>query len=197
MTAMDREYELQLVARLKAGEASAFDEIFAAFHPRLFNFLARLSRRRDVAEDLVEETWLRLVAHAARLQDDTRLAPWLFTVARNLYASYCRSRALDYEAANGIGLWPVMPPDPSPFEVAAGAELQRRVESALATLPATYREALLLVSIEGMTPSEAAEVCGIKAEAMRQRLSRGRALLAERLESSATLRAAVLKAALP
>ena len=194
---MDRDHELALVARLKAQDAEAFDEIYAAFHPRLFNFLARLSRRRDVAEDLVEETWLRLVSHAARLDDDTRLAPWLFTVARNLYASYCRSRALDYEAASGVGLWPVPPVDPSPFEVAAGTELQRRVEVAMAALSATYREVLLLVAVEGMTPAEAAAVCGVKPEAMRQRLSRARALLAERLEGPAPRVSAVAKEVLP
>lgn len=78
------------MARLKAGEAAAFEAIYAACRPRLFGHLARLLRRRDVAEDLLEETGLRLVARAGELADDTRLGPGLFTVARNLYASYCR-----------------------------------------------------------------------------------------------------------
>ena len=51
----------------------------------------------------------------------------------------------------------------------------------LAELPLAYREALLLVAIEGLKPAEAAQVCGVSGEAMRQRLSRGRAMLAERL----------------
>src|SRR5215212_134620 len=106
MTPMDRAIELDLVARLKRGDGDAFDEIYAAFHPRLFNFLARLSRRREVAEDLLEETWLRVVTHAPRLRDDTQLAAWLFTIARNLYASYCRSRLLDYDALAGMHMWP-------------------------------------------------------------------------------------------
>jgi DNA-directed RNA polymerase specialized sigma24 family protein len=72
--------------------------------------------------------------------------------------------------------------DPSPFEMAAASELQRRVELALASLPGVYREALLLVAFEGFTPAEAAAVCRINGEAMRQRLRRARALLSERLE---------------
>jgi DNA-directed RNA polymerase specialized sigma24 family protein len=56
---MDRECELALVARLRAGDAAAFDAVHELFNAPLFNFLARLSRRRDVAEDLLEETWLR------------------------------------------------------------------------------------------------------------------------------------------
>src|SRR5215216_562778 len=102
MTAMDRDCELELVARLKRADGDAFDQVHAAFNPRLFNFLARLSRRRDLAEDLLEETWLRVVVHAPRLRDDTRLAAWLFTIARNLYASYCRSRLLDYDVLSGV-----------------------------------------------------------------------------------------------
>ena len=196
MTAMDREAELELIARLKAGDVEAFDRVFTEFHPRIFNFLARLSRRRDVAEDLAEEMWLRVVAHAPRLRDDTRLAPWLFTIARNLYVSYCRSRARDYDALSGLERGGMVPPEPTPFEAAAATQLQQRVEVALATLPGTYREALLLVALEGLTPAEAASVCGTSPEAMRQRLSRGRALLAQKLEAAAG-RLAVLKEVLP
>jgi RNA polymerase sigma-70 factor (ECF subfamily) len=185
---VDRDSELELVRRLRQGDSEAFDVVYAAFNGRLFGFLARLARSREVAEDLLEETWLRLVEHAERLRDDTRFGPWLFTVARNLYVSYCRSRMLeDAHRADMIGLWPSVPPS-SPFEETATHELERRLEAALATMPMIYREVLLLVVIEGLKPSEAAVVCGISPDALRQRLSRGRALLAERVgKSSAPL----------
>ncbi len=179
---MDRETEVAVVAGLRAGAPDAFEAVHAAFHARLFNFLARLSRRRDVAEDLLDETWLRLIAHASRLDPDTRLAPWLYAVARNLFYSYCRSRAADDGAAALIGLWPGGTPRPSPFEEAAAGELERRVEQALARLPAASREVILLVAVEGLSPSEAARICGVTSEALRQRLSRARAMLARELE---------------
>jgi len=179
---MDRELELQLVSRLRAGDPDAFDAVHDAFNTRLYSFLARLSNSRDVAEDLLEETWLRLVVHARRLRPDTRLGPWLFTVARHLHASYRRSRILeDSHAAGLLGLWPYGSPRPSPFEAAEASEAERRIATALASLPTAYREALLLVAVEGLRPGEAADVCLITAEAMRQRLSRARALLARRL----------------
>jgi RNA polymerase sigma-70 factor, ECF subfamily len=178
---LDRDVERELVSRLRAGDADAFDAVYAEYNTRLFAFLARLSRNRATADDLLEETWLRLVSHAERLREDTQLGAWLFTVARNLYVSYCRSRMLeDVHAPDLIGLWPSGCPS-SPFEETAGHELGVRLEAALAELPLQYREALLLVAIEGLTPSEAAQVCGVSGEAMRQRLSRGRAMLAERL----------------
>lgn len=195
---MDLEWDRRIVARLKARDAEAFDEVYAAFHGRIFGFLARLSRRRDMAEDLAEETWLRLVAHVPRLRDDTRLGPWLFTVARNLYVSYCRSRLLDYDARAGLHLWPERQVDATPFEMASANELQRQVETALATLPGPYREALLLMAFEGLTPSEAAGVCGVSAETMRQRLSRARTMLARRLDPSTdALTLPMLKEVLP
>jgi RNA polymerase sigma-70 factor (ECF subfamily) len=175
---MDRERELHLVEGLRAGDPAAFDAVYQAFNVRLYNFLARLTNRRDVAEDLLEETWLRLVANAPRLRPDTRLTPWLFTVARNLHASHCRSRLLeDTHSAGLLGLWPSGRAEPSPLVAAEASEAERRVMQALTSLPLTYREALLLVAVDELSPAEAATVCGVSAATMRQRLCRARALL--------------------
>jgi len=179
---MDRDVEVGLVNRLRDGDAAAFDAVYEEYRARVYSFLARLSRSRDVAEDLAEETWLRLVTAGGRLRPDTRLGPWLFTVARNLYYSYCRSRAIAESATDGlISLWPGGTRRSSPFEEAAARELERRLERGLTALPAQYREALLLVGVEGLSPSEAAEVCGIAPDAFRQRLSRARAALEREL----------------
>ncbi len=180
---MEREAELDLVERLRRGDAGAFDAVFDAYHGALFGFLCRLARRRDVAEDLLEETWLRLVSKAATLRPDTRLAGWLFTVARNLYWSYCRAHLP--RAARTVELvdfWPVADERPSPFEVAAASELHARLESALAALAPRHREVLLLVAVEGLPGAEAAAVLGVTPEAFRQRLARARAALAAELE---------------
>ena len=184
-TVVDRDLELQLVARLRERDPAAFEAVHDAFNARLFNFLARLSNSRDVAEDLVEETWLRLVSHACRLQPDTRLGPWLFTVARNLHVSYRRSRAIeDAGDPEATGLWSTGTPAPSPLEAVEASEMQRRIAEAIAALPTIYREALLLVAVEGLTPAEAASVCEISSPAMRQRLSRARALVDRHLSAT-------------
>jgi len=189
-TVVDRHAELALVERLRQGDAEAFDEVYAAFNTRVFTFLVRLSRRRDVAEDLLEETWVRLVKHARRLRPDTRLGPWLFTVARNLHVSYRRSRMLeDSAAASLMALWPFSVERSSPFEAAAATELERRIERALAAMPLGAREMLLLVGVAGLDPSDAADVCGITPEALRQRLHRARQTLSKILEREATVEA--------
>ena len=180
---VERDIELALVNRLRQGDLDAFDEVHTAFNARLFTFLVRLSRSRDVAEDLLEETWLRLVKHGRRLEEETRLGPWLFTVARNLHVSYVRSRILEDSAeASLMALWPFGAQRSSPFEAAAASELQRRVERALAAMPPRSREVLLLVGVAGLDYSDAADVCGITPEALRQRLHRARETLATFLE---------------
>lgn len=182
---------MAVVARLRAGDADAFDEVYAAFNSRLFTFLLRLSRHRDTAEDLLEEMWMRLVRHATRLQPDTRLGPWLFTVARNLHLSYVRSRLLeDASTVALLALWPASPVRSSPFEETAGHELERRLERAIATLPMAAREVLLLVGVAGLAPADAADVCGITPQALRQRLHRAREALATALERQTSVPAA-------
>jgi RNA polymerase sigma-70 factor (ECF subfamily) len=180
---MDREFELALVERLRNGDAIAFDTVYAELNRQLYTFLVRLTRRRDVADDLLEETWLRLVKHAGRLRPDTRLGPWLFTVARNLYVSYLRSRLLEDSAmSSGLALWPVATAHASPFEATAANELERRVERALASLPVASREVLLLVWVAGLDPSDAADVCGVTPQTLRQRLHRARMALTQALD---------------
>jgi RNA polymerase sigma factor (sigma-70 family) len=190
MTPMDRDDERLLVARLRAGDTGAFDDVYDVYRPRVFAFLLRMSRNRTLAEDLLDETWLRLVSHAPRLLPDTRIGSWLFTVARNLYWSSRRDSLVEETfALELLTLWPSPAPWPSPFELVAAGELERRVELALSTLSPQYREVVLLVAHEGLTPSDAAVVCGISSEALRQRLSRARAVLAQRLRETPAIAA--------
>ena len=109
---------------------------------------------RQRAEDIVQETLLRAWLHPEAIAERPA-RPWLFAVARNLYASYCRSRVRENGwTADLVLLWPG--DLPSPFETAALNEFERRLEAAVASLPLKYREALLLVAVEQLRPAEAA-----------------------------------------
>ncbi len=190
---MERELEVALVSRLRAGDGSAFDEIYDAYNHRLLCFLTRLEKNRSIAEDLLEETWLRLVSGSEDLLADTRLGPWLFTVARNLYVSYCRSRAREESyTADLILLWPSGLPQ-SLFDSASLNEFEEQLEAAIAALAPMYREVLLLVGVEQLRPMHAAEVCGITPECLRQRLSRARGLISRFLADIDQRREAVRK----
>jgi RNA polymerase sigma factor (sigma-70 family) len=110
----------------------------------------------------------------------------LFTVARHLYVSFNRSRLLEDSAAVSLlAVWPLSLGQASPFEAVAAGELERRIERALAALPSTSREVLLLVGVVGLSHSDAADVCGITPEALRQRRHRAREALANALDRDA------------
>ena len=172
-----------LVAALREGDPVAFGRVHATHGPRIFNFLARMSGSRDLAEDLYQETWIKLALHAPRLAEDTDLAAWLYTVARNLARSERRSAKVrpaggpipDDSAYGGA----------SPYEWASANETHARLEQALADLPGPFREVLLLVVVEGLEQERVAVILDLTHDALRQRLARARAKLAESLDQLA------------
>ena len=181
---MSNHTDQELVERLRQCDVVAFDEVFERYRARLYGFLVRLSGSRDVAEDLLQETWIRLATRVSSLREDSKLAPWLFSVARNLYCSYRRSRLLAAKRILELSRLRAGRESESPFEAVARGEREQRIEHALASLPLRYREALLLVSVEGLSSSEAAAICDLDAATLRKRLSRARALMAAKIRQS-------------
>lgn len=165
---------------LRALDARAFETAFSVFSPRLNGWLVRMGAPRAVAEELVQEAFVRLARSAPTLREDTRVGAWLFTVTRNLWVSHRRWCWLDgtrlMELADQALSRPV-----TPVEQAIGNEAASRVEKAVAALPEPQRAVFLLVALEGMEPTEAAGVLGIAPEAARQRLARARKSLKEAL----------------
>jgi len=76
--------------RLLAALCLTVIDQFSGHRERIYSFLLRLCGRRDVADDLFQETWAKLATNAVRLREDSDLAAWLFTVARNVYRSHRR-----------------------------------------------------------------------------------------------------------
>jgi RNA polymerase sigma-70 factor (ECF subfamily) len=163
----------------RACGAATFEAAYERHRARLYSFLARLSRDAEIARDLLQETWLRLARHAARLEPDTQLAAWLFTVARNLHASRRRWALVDEGALAVIRIRRAT--DETPFDLASAGETERRLEAAIGALPERDREVLLLVAVERFEPAEAARILGIAPAALRQRLHRARERVAARM----------------
>ncbi len=173
----------EIIHGLAHADTRTFDAAYRRLRTPLYTFLLRLSGRVELAEDLLQETWLRLVRSAPELPEGTRLRPWLFTVARNLHRSQRRSSRYDLQRSSELAGLPRLP-SASPFEALAMASTQRALERALPRLALGQREVLLLCS-HGFEPAEAAPMLGISAEAARQRLSRARVRLRQLLERDA------------
>jgi RNA polymerase sigma factor (sigma-70 family) len=177
--------EQELVAGLRRGEARAFDLVYARYRVRIYGFLVRLSGRRDIADDLFQETFLQLARHARTLAEDTQLSAFLYTVARNRYRNHRRMSLFRLDRLRELMAGRDDASQGStPFEAAAASSTARRLEKALLTLSPPLREALLLVAVEGLDAEVAAQVLAIEPAALRQRLSRARSQLSQRLAAT-------------
>lgn len=175
--------EQELVAGLRRGEARAFDLVYVRYRARIYGFLLRLSGRRDVADDLFQETFLQLARHARTLAEDTQLSPFLYTVARNRYRNHRRMSLFRLDRLRMIGRETSIESG-TPFDAASASSTAKRLEKALLLLSPPLREALLLVAVEGLDAEVAAQVLSIEPDALRKRLSRARAQLSEKLAAT-------------
>ena len=163
---------------LRRGDAAAFDAVFAAYRTRLYAFLVRMTRRRDAAEDLLQDTFLSLAEHGTQLRADTRLGAWLFTVAHRRFVSWARARAVRAQLAGDLPARQPADDGRAPRGARAESPAQLALERGFAQLAPAYREVALLVGVEGLAPVEVAQILGLSPEAVRQRLARARTQLA-------------------
>jgi len=162
-----------LVRRLRERRPDAIDELYRAHSGSVWRFLARLvgPNRVALAEDLFQETWLAAARNAHRLHEDTRLLPWLVTIARNKHRN--TARLPGFEA-----LEPHSAIEPTTPEVEAGKRAEgRALQRAFELLAEAHREVLLLSAVEGLEAEAMGRILGLRADAVRKRLSRARAEL--------------------
>ena len=156
-----------LVARARRGDAAAFTEIFERYHHRIVNYLYGLVHDRELANDLAQDSFLKAYKALPRMDDDLRLAPWLYRIAGNTAFSALRRRKLIR--------WLPLLNDGIETSSADGAIVEAEaVHRALAKLPPKYAAPLLLHSHEGLSCNEIAEIIGISPGAVKTRLFRAR-----------------------
>ncbi len=156
-------------------------DLFEQFVPRVYLFALRLTRNRDEAEDLTQETFLQAWRHRTRLRDPGAARPWLFSIAVNLWRSRLRRKGRGEQAA-GLPDEPGPRPDNLPEEDLIAEEDVQRVRKAIDGLPARQREVVYLHACEALPPREIAAVLGISLEAVRSSLSLARKRLRTQLK---------------
>jgi len=177
----------RIALALKRKDPDLIGELVSRYHYRLLRYVVYLTSRREAAEDLIQETWLRVLECGGQYNGRSRFEPWLFSIARNLAIDHLRQRqrtalgrgeATDAEAVLEL---PAADRD-SPFLAAARSEDAGRIASALAQLEPIYREALLLRFQEDLSLAEIAEIAGVPLPTISSRIQRGLALLRSHLE---------------
>jgi RNA polymerase sigma-70 factor (ECF subfamily) len=177
-------------ARLRRGDPSAFEEVLARYQHRLYRYLLRFVRDRALAEDLFQQSWLRVVQKIGQYDPRRNFEAWLFSVARNLAIDYLRrykpeslDEPLPGDAQKETRAARMSAGGPSALDRVMERERSERLEAALESLPLIYREALSLRFEEEMKLEEIAGVLNVPLSTAKTRLRRGLEQLRQVLEA--------------
>jgi RNA polymerase sigma-70 factor (ECF subfamily) len=183
------ESEASAIARgLRRRDPDLLDRLIEQYQHRLFRYLVYLSGNRELAEDLFQETWIRVLERGHQYDGKHEFSTWLYAVARNLTIDYLRTKrpfSLDGLMEDEEHA-PLEPADPRPmaWEVVQQHEQAERISAALVSIPAEYRETVVLRFQEGLALDEIATITGTKLGTVKSRLYRGLNMLLSQLKGA-------------
>jgi RNA polymerase sigma-70 factor, ECF subfamily len=183
------ESETCAIARgLRRRDPDLLDHLIEQYQHRLLRYLIYLAGNRELAEDLFQETWIRVLERGHLYDGKHEFSTWLYAVARNLTLDYLRKKSpvsLDGLVEDEDHA-PFEPVDtrPAAWEVVQQHEQAERINTVLVSIPAEYREAVVLRFQEGMALEEIASVTGAPVGTVKSRLYRGLDLLMSRLKGA-------------
>ena len=172
----------RLMLAFRAGDARAFEVLVRRHRTPVFNFILRFAGQRARAEDVLQETWLKVVRSAPEYEAKAKFTTWLYTIARNLCVdsarkdSYRQASSLEAPATGAEGnegrpLCEALPDEgASPERGAYNARVRPLLERALASLPEEQREVFVLREYSGIPFKEIAEVTGVSENTVKSRM---------------------------
>ncbi len=186
---MSPEEERELIAQAAAGRHDALEALVDEHEAAVFRYALALVRRREDAEEVLQDVFVALMRYAAAFRGDASLRTWLFTVARN--AAFRRRKQTELRAEEPLDLaglgraagWGA----PDPELLAMRAERRAELERVLAGLDEEDREMILLRDLEGFSGQETADMLGLSMAAMKSRLHRARLRLAAALRTGGAI----------
>ena len=185
-----RQENLAVSAGLKRQDVGLLDELIVLYQHRLMRYLLYLTGNREMAEDLFQEVWMRVLVRGAQFNGKARFGTWLFTIARNLVIDQRRKKtmaSLDelFEGGNDDDRpmsFEVAGDEPTPFDRFVNLEDRERIAGALMKLDLLYREVLELRFDEELSLDEIAKVTHAPLSTVKSRLYRGLAAIRPKLD---------------
>lgn len=184
--------EVEWARRLLEGDASAFTPFVESIQHRVFQYTWLMCGQREDAEEVAQETLLKVFENFDQLQDPARVRAWVFRIAKN-FCLMKRRRSV-FAPERELSLDELLPGSEDlarsaqledrnewPEERLLRAELNAELEKALRELPETYRPVVLLRDVEGLSTAETAEILDLSVDVVKQRLHRGRLALRKSL----------------
>jgi RNA polymerase sigma-70 factor (ECF subfamily) len=186
--------DLDLARDLLAGSDEAFDEFVRAFRGRLAHYTFLMCGQREDAEEVAQETLIRVFESIDQLREPARLKAWVFRIARNeclmkrrksvfapsveLSLDDLKPNPLEDRRGIEIADWTALPDD-----LLLHSELRDALTGGIRALPELYRSVVLLRDVEEMSTEETAEILGVSADTVKTRLHRGRLALRKQLDA--------------
>lgn len=177
-----------VIVAFRTGDDTIFAEVVAEYRPELLRHAERSAPDAATAEDLVQETFVRAYRAFGRLPDDSRIRPWLHQILRNVCIDDAHRRRRETDKAEQVrAASPLVSIEPGPEDV---LELDRdttALADALASLPATHRDAFVQRVVVGLEYDEIAAREGVSEMNARARVSRARSTLRKALQGAAAI----------
>lgn len=171
-----REPEPETVRLARSGDLGAFERLVRDYQADVWRFAYHLTRDRAAADDVTQETFLRLLRALPGYRGDAKFSSWLFRIARNCSMDAFRRTARDAALAQRA-----RPPAASTAGAAA-IEDRVRLTQAIRALPDALREPFVVIEVQGFSYEEAAVILGVKVGTLKSRMHRARAALMSALE---------------
>lgn len=172
----------EIARGLKRQDPELLDRLIDMYQHRLMRYLMFLTSKREVAEDLFQEVWIRVLRRGSQYNGKARFDTWIFTIARNLVIDLSRKRtmaSLDEmrEGSEDERPFEIAEESPSPLDNFEYRENAAEIAAVLLTLDPSYREVLTLRFHEEMSLEEIASVTRAPLSTVKSRLYRGLATL--------------------
>jgi RNA polymerase sigma-70 factor (ECF subfamily) len=185
-----RQESLAVAQGLKRQDVGLLDELIVRYQHRLLRYLLYLTSNREMAEDLFQEVWMRVLVRGGQFNGRARFDTWLFTIARNLVIDQRRKRtmaSLDelFEGGNEDDRpmsFEIAAGGPTPFDNFSNLQDRERIAGALMELDTLHREVLVLRFHEELSLEEIAKVTRAPLSTVKSRLYRGMAAIKPKLE---------------
>lgn len=178
----------ELIAQFQAGNEDAYLEIVERFKNRLFAFIYRFVGDEDLAEDLVQDTLIKVYTHRHAYREIARFSTWIYTIAGNLARTELRKRkrrATFSMSALGLGgrEYELPSEDFTPSKTLEGKQTEKHIRIALAKLPLHFRTVIILRDVQELSYEEISKIMKIPLGTVKSRVNRARLRLQEMLSN--------------
>jgi RNA polymerase sigma-70 factor (ECF subfamily) len=182
---MELDTDIALVKRARNGDYGAFEVLFERYRTLTFRFAYQMVPRRDDAEDIVQEAFVRAYQNLDKYRDEAKFTTWLLRIVTNLCTDqarmYNRRQALEQQEAAGALDWMTIGSSEDPIQNLEADRRKVALRKALAALPVHHRTIIVLRDLEEREYTEIAEILGCTIGGAKLRVLRARRALKERI----------------